>query len=724
MDRLLQLNRLFIAKRNLCNITLHIVALCLSVWLFNQSSALAVVGSHLTREEKKRVEHFLHPLPQELHIGETKYALNGQNIEIQYQPSDRKEVDSIISDFETRLNHRFDLLQADKNGSESNSLIIIPVLANVPLVGDVAIQDRVNYASSRPNFKQAYSIVTIPQENCLTLYVIANDTPGLYYGFLTLEQLISSLSNNSTIVYPQVNIVDWPDVRQRGSWTVLTHRGNDQKAINGYTKTLETVSQWKMNYVEAWHLFAEVDAKSNAVYAKWPFPVEVISIGERFAVTVFPGTGHLGQRFKNSAIKKKYPDAIGTAPQKLESRSLCYSTPQTQQMLDEYFLSIANQFDFAEIWLTELEGPRGVCQCKECKGDSRRAFVKEIQHVVSAYHKAKEVHPKFNIVIGLTQGTYPHNFAMLRHIPKEIPLNFYNGKMTYKAHFQKYNLPPSVTEIQRLGYTVGSTPSPVETYMMFPFQTPQYCRLLAGEAEDRSLDFVLAQFYPTPIVNDFNAQAYSEFLWNSNGRSAYEATLSWATRKGLSNPEEVAAIIGMLEYASLGLHNIKAGNLIDAVAELLEEEQEAGVLEHVQRGLQKIKPEKVKDTVGIFVKEQLGVSTKVYSQFEYTTHEEISRILAISKEASVRAKLLNNGQLYNGSALLTNWIVILERYAFLVENKRDEEDTAKVIEEITYAIQAMPELHRNWIDSMEIPGQYINIIDKQFNYTFRKWQLN
>ena len=76
------------------------------------------------------------------------------------------------------------------------------------------------HLAERPHPEQAYAIATVAGHDGLTVYVAANDTPGLYYGLLTLGQLLDGLSDGSDLVLPHGRIVDWPDVRGRGTWVM------------------------------------------------------------------------------------------------------------------------------------------------------------------------------------------------------------------------------------------------------------------------------------------------------------------------------------------------------------------------------------------------------------------------------------------------------------------------------------------------------------------------
>jgi hypothetical protein len=291
---------------------------------------------------------------------------------------------------------------------------------------------------------------------------------------------------------------------------------------------------------------------------------------------------------------------------------------------------------------------------------------------------------------------------MLEHIRKDVILNFYNGKMTYKAHFQKYNIPPSVMEFQRLGYTVGSTPSPINTQMMIPFQTPQYIRLLCGEAEDRHLDFMLAQFWPNPFINDLNAQALAEFLWNSSGRTAEEFTLAWATRKGWNNPKEAAAIILMLEYPSRGIHNARVKDII------------AEVVRNVQG------KDWARKAVG-YLRGQDYAAGGVLGKFEYPTSHEMSRIRALCEEAEERAAAINNMELLSGSRLLKHWAIILEQYSLLLE-KPDSETKQAVVDQIKAEFNALPETHREWLSHKNLSDYGKRFTRLWFEGQQKRWE--
>lgn len=647
----------------------------------------------LTREQETRVKRFLHPLPKELRLRGTAWRIPVQGWAVEGAADANTREAQMVADFAERWQKRFG---APAKAEDAELRIVAGLVKTSTAIQEAAKRGLFDarYLASRRHPEQAYVLATEVNDQQMTMTIAANDTAGLYYGLVTLDQLTESLSTKDAIVLPHADIVDWPDIRLRGSWTVLSHHGNREDALKEYDRTLREYSRWKCNLAEAWHLFADKLSPEGKVKAYWTFPKEIIEFGKRYAVEVFPGTGHITGKAGPPEMQKRFPGAAGTS--KVPERKiycLCHSSPDTREMLVQYLESIASQFDFAEIWMTELEGPRGCCHCPECKGNLRAAFVKETETLMHAYQEAKKLNPKFRIILGLTQGSYPHNLAMLKHIPKEVILNFYNGKMTYRTYFKVYNLPPSAQEMQRLGYTLGSTPSPIETLMKFPFQTPQYCRLLCGEADDRHLDFVMLQLFPDPFAQDFNAQACAEFLWNSSGRTAEEFTTAWAARKGWDQPEEAAAIIHLTEYAARGLHCNSMKDMVDAIVRFMLDRDRA--------------------------------TSSTYLRFEFRTHEEMARVRSLCEEGTARAKRLQNPELIASCELLTLYATILERYAWCAVNPADAAVKKDAKAEIKAAVSELREAWDRWIAFKKEAldrCRRSEFISKQFEAYLKTWE--
>jgi hypothetical protein len=661
------------------------------------SQTFAAEWVPLGPQQEALVRRFLHPLPHELRLKGQAFHLRAGECSLDSADPGDPVAQQMIGGFASRWLERTGVeLQ-----KERQALHIAAVLVGASSSLEGAAKQgliETKYLRERRNPEQAYTLVTQRDGERAMVVVAANRPPGIYYGLLTLEQLLTSLSKKDEIILPEASVVDWPDIGLRGSWSALEHVGNDAKALPMYDAQLRALSAWRLNFAEGWHLTVDdkLDEKGR-LKVNWTHPKEVVDMGLRYGMRVFPGTGHLpGRTAHSAAVKERFPDIAGIPAQpERKVLSLCYQNPGTQEFINEYLESIARQFDFAHVWMTELEGVRGVCHCTKCKGYMRQAFVSEVQHILRACERARAVNPKFRIQLGLTQGSYPHQYEVLQHVPKDVPITFYNGKITYRSYFQTYNLPPSAQEMKRLGYQVGMCPSPAETFWYQPFRTPKYCKLLAGEAEDLGLEYILFEMYPSPVAHDFNAQALAEFLWNSAGRTPEEFTVAWATRRGLANPEETAAIIGLMEYPVRGLHNVSLKDLVAAGVNLVSGKERA--------------------------------TTSLFGEFEYRTYAEMKRVLDLCEEGIARAKALNNPELLAGCVLVRGWMAVLERYAWCIG--RPEAEQRPAVEAIRAELRKLPELHKAWLDFQNFcpssPSRHEHIrkiVDRFFEGLRAQWE--
>lgn len=66
-----------------------------------------------------------------------------------------------------------------------------------------------------PNSNQAY---LIKPHGDNTLLLAANDGKGVYYAAVTLKQLIEPHISTEKVVIPLAEILDWPDLEERGLW--------------------------------------------------------------------------------------------------------------------------------------------------------------------------------------------------------------------------------------------------------------------------------------------------------------------------------------------------------------------------------------------------------------------------------------------------------------------------------------------------------------------------
>jgi len=631
--------------------------------------ALALESSELTPAQETRVRRFLHPLPQELHLKGVAWKMAASQCGLETSPNPDPVEKAMVSDFATRWQQRFSTKLATTDGELR---IVAGLIRNLPALGQAAERGPFDakYLAGRRYADQAFALATEAGPERVTVYIAANEPPGLHYGLVTFEQLLSGLSHGGDVVYAQTDIVDWPDVGKRGTWTL---------PLAGPEQALREYSRWKCNIVEAWHLHVGKVGEQGQLEVNWTQPKEVIDIGKRFGVTLYPGTGHISRHAGRADVRKHYPGAAATKGGR--PQALCFSSPDAWRFVEAYVEGIARKYDFADVWMSELEGPTGGCQCRQCKGNLRSQFVNEIKAIMGGFEKARKINPKFRIMIGLTQGSAPHNHQVIQHIPKDFPINYYDGKVTYRVTFQRYNLPPMAQEIKRLGYTTGSTNSPGQTAMLFPFLAPHYCRMLAGEAEDRGLDFVLSEFWPSPHVHDLNAQAMAEFLWNPSGRTTDQFLVAWATRRGLDNPEETAAVIRLIEYPSRALRATKMREIVPMVVS--------------------------------FVQGKEKPNTLVLHGFENRRAEEARRALALCDEAVARAERLKNPKLLADCRQVRYWMSIFNDHMKCVGKAPDDPVVAAAKDSIRDAFACFPEVWRGWLAENPLSQYAMGVINRR-----------
>jgi hypothetical protein len=434
--------------------------------------------------------------------------------------------------------------------------------------------------------------------------------------------------------------------------------------------------------------------------AKWYCPQYAIKIGEKYSVEVTPVIAHLTSLMKRSKqMKQKYPGAVGK-PYK-RGFILCHSNPDSAKMIKEFVAVAVKDIPSKRLvlWFSELEGPRGVCHCKECKGNQLHFFVSEVKSVVAAVKEIKKTKPDLKICLWFTQGTYPHHLELIKLIPKDITIGYYDGKVTYKTYLQKYNLPESVHELQLAGFKVGSVPSLTASHfygglLMFPFKTPRFMKMMMTEAYDREMVFIMPQIGTNFLMHDFNTQAEAEFAWNSKGRTPKEFTVSWATRTRMNEPGKVADVMMLTEYSARGLSaTIRASSMKENLV--------VPLTDTLVRGIKG------------------GGWRLPISGFERKTDEELLHCLQACQKATKIAKTTRNKRLYTGCVVLEKWIFILERYRFLVHchhNKsKDKTEQEKAFKEIQKTVKSLPDAWNKWTAEVNpITGHWRNQAEIHF----------
>lgn len=372
-----------------------------------------------------------------------------------------------------------------------------------------------------PNSEQAYAIV--PGKN--TLSVLALDERGLYYGALTLSQLLPVKQTPQRLTIPMVSVLDWPDLNERGLWG-----GN---AVND----IEWMSSYKMNLVEA-HANLSLSPEGKGVTK---FSPEKVEEGRLHAFKVVPVLTHLDQ-IAPLGVYERFPELQGKEPgAKLQGHAYvtapCASQPGFVKLLSEWMtdaVSIPNVSDIC-IWLSENDVQ---CACDKCKAIGE--FPAEARACIQAFRIAQKANPNARLRILLTQGSYKTNDKVLAEIPADIKVSYYDGGRTYDSSRDPM-IYPLLEDYAKKGRWLGVYPQVTASWrIVCPWSGPQFMKYRMTEFVDKKLTNLCGYATPHNRLYDFNVTAAAEWGWNAHGRDEREFAAAWATRRGVNDPEKAA----------------------------------------------------------------------------------------------------------------------------------------------------------------------------------------
>ena len=634
------------------------------------------------------VRRRLHPLPHELRFGDALYRVAPGACSMPVSADTSKEEKGLLEEFRASWGRRFGIALTIDAPNGPSMKIVAGTIATCKAVREAGAKGLLDlkYLSTRPNADQAYALTVAPTNGAVAVHIAANSVAGLRYGLTTFDQILAAGFTHAGVNLPEVRIVDWPDINERGlwhaMWVCLPGRPGEppKPERERFDRWMRRYAAMKMNNL----LLTKIrilpeplkQGKISVSHTHGAHDFDLPVMGRRHGVHVMSRLHHLDQLFEDRPdIRKAFPGIVGRRKKGSVVWPWCYSNPQSQAVMGNIFEAIARDIDSDSltVWLSEIQGPTGGCQCERCKGDTRGQFVREIEHVTRAFKKARAIRPGLKMTLTLSQGSYPHNFALLPHIPNDVTLLFYHGHMTYKTYHREYNLPPSIQEIKRRGHLVGSIPMVAAShthhgYMLFPFTAPLFVKLRMAEVRDRGLDVVQIFAQPNLLVADFNIQATAEFSWNASGRTPREFALSWAARRGMADPEKAADVIAMLEYPTRALSACMHANRMKPVLA------------------------RMVNLIGGKAKKTWDKLNPLYG-FEYKNHEEMARVLAMCEHGAGLAAELGDDEMRLGSVVLKRWIRIFERYAFIMEHRDEAPAKQRAVAELVAEVEA---LRKDW----------------------------
>ncbi len=372
------------------------------------------------------------------------------------------------------------------------------------------------------NSEQAY--VIYPAQDGKELTVSALQPAGLYYGAKTLQQLIRPKVVGDRVDVPLLNVLDWPDMQDRGLW------GSDN------FDHVRWMADRKMNWIE--QISAHGIDENGKTFARLKEGREpLVTEGPLYAMKPVPVVLHLEQ--SGGSVVKYYPELKAKSD---HTGLMCYSKPKVIEIIAEWIAELGSLpgVNEVDVWMSEnLQGKPG-CQCDECKKTGVNPVVLEARAIVQAWGMAKKQTGKnLGLRVLTSEATEDYNQLIFKELPKDVKLVYYHSLLTYtcgkRPMLRKY-----LADYAKSGHWLGVCPNISPLHFAQPFDSAQFVRYRMNEYVDKGLQGFLG--YSTPRVHfaSYNVEAAAEWGWNAKGRSTREFAYSWAMRQGLKDPAKFA----------------------------------------------------------------------------------------------------------------------------------------------------------------------------------------
>lgn len=373
------------------------------------------------------------------------------------------------------------------------------------------------------NSDQAYLIAPLPGRG---IAVAALTDRGVYYGLKTLSQLLEPYLAEGRVTLPRAAVLDWPDLAERGQWGGSANRD------------VQYLADRKMNLVES-HSEFSIDEQGRG---KARIDAQRQQAARLRAIKWVPIVTHLDQLHR-TGIFERFPELKGKGPKAGQegdwrTTAPCFSQPKTAELLADWFLSLAEIEGVRDVnvWLSESHVQ---CGCETCQ--ARGQFALEAAACVRAWEIARRKRPDVRLRILLTQGSYATNDKVLAAAsPPEVGITYYDGGRTYDSSRDEM-IYPLLADFAAQGRWLGCYPQLTASWrIVCPWSAPQFIKFRMTEFVDKGLECLCGYATPDNRYYDFNVTAAAEWSWNARGRDEREMAASWATRKGLRDPEKAA----------------------------------------------------------------------------------------------------------------------------------------------------------------------------------------
>lgn len=415
--------------------------------------------------------------------------------------------------------------------------------------------------SGLPNAEQAYAIVS--RKEGREILLIANDAEGLLYAVRTMLHLVGYAGKDANpameFEIPWASVVDWPDMKDRGSYCSLG-------SFDSYEKDFNWIAKWKLNYVnrgvstvidnayspndEMFKTYEPIVANASryrrmvidGAYAGVRLYIELPHI-EQLA---FCAHGPLNAR-NDPAMEKYLPVLARQDPEKefdpyLSAFSM--SNPATIDLLATWIEKIAEitggYNNRINIFLSE---GRTYCHDDMRKSMEEKGFydhyVTEFEAVMEAMRRVREKYPWLKYDIVLSQGCRPPDTRerIFKMVPEDVGVIYYDGNLTYTSGKDEIIF-PLLEEFAQNGKRAGVLPTITHACTaVVPWTGLYYIKFRCNEFVDKSLQTVMVFLQPDRYHCELELMALAEWSWNAKGRTPGEFAEAYATVTKIAEPE-------------------------------------------------------------------------------------------------------------------------------------------------------------------------------------------
>jgi len=371
------------------------------------------------------------------------------------------------------------------------------------------------------------------------LKLIGLTSRGLYYASKTLQQLIKARSTASTAEIPLLNVIDWPDMEDRGLW------GTDAFIVYPW------LADRKMNYIEQISSVG-LDKAGKPLAQIKPSHMPLLMNACRYGINFVPVVLHLEQ--VGPRIFPSYPmlKAQGGA-----EGAICYSRPEIVDVLADWLVQFGSYPGVSEVdvWMSENLHQKGGCTCPECSKTDRDVL--EARAILAGWRKARKTLPNLGLRILTSEETEDGNELVFKELPREVKVWYYHSLLTYDAS-ERPILRQYLADFAKNDGWLGVCPSICATvHWASPFTCADFVYYRLQEFHKKGVRGLLGYTTPRVLYYRYLVEAAAEWSWNMQGRTPEEFALSWAVRNRLPDPPKFAkwsSTLGKVAWDVYGSH--------------------------------------------------------------------------------------------------------------------------------------------------------------------------